>query len=106
LNIKPLRFILNHRARQLRSIQTKAETNMKPTFTTQQIAAFKAWETIRANQRSARAHKAWETIRANRRRAARRAAALKAWDTMRAEAAYRSDVALRAWDTRDLREAA
>jgi hypothetical protein len=45
----------------------------------QQIAAYKAWETIRANRRSAIARKAWITIRANR--AARSEAAYRAWDT-------------------------
>jgi len=52
------------------------------------IAAYKAWETIRANAAAEIRHqaalKAWETIRA--RKAARRDAALKAWETMRAAA--------------------
>ena len=53
-------------------------------LSTQQIAAYKAWDTIRANKRSAIALRAWVTIRANQ--------------------AKRSDAALRAWDTRDAAE--
>jgi hypothetical protein len=61
---------------------------MTITYTVQQLAAYKAWETIRANQLAAK----------------RTAAALKAWDTRRAN--ERSDRAFRAWDTRDAAEAA
>jgi hypothetical protein len=61
---------------------------MALSLTTQQIAAYKAWDTIRANQLAAK----------------RTEAALKAWATRRAN--ERSERAYRAWDTRDAAEAA
>jgi hypothetical protein len=50
-------------------------------------------------ERTAAAYKAWETIRANQAAAARRDAALKAWETIRARKAARRDAALKAWET-------
>lgn len=48
---------------------------------------------------TAAAYKAWDTRRANELHARRRAAALKAWETIRRN--ERREIALRAWDTRD-----
>jgi len=50
-------------------------------------------------ERSAAAYKAWDTIRANREAAKRHEAALKAWDTIRARHAARREAALKAWET-------